>query len=132
LNSLLIALELKKPKELKGLMYAEEEKIFNSYGFYVGHYTLEVDIMNACTKEESRLIMSEVFNELTDGEAKQKANFKQELYNGEFWKCLSKIENNGIGKGRFAQKFANRCKKDHIPKYIKDGIEDIIRKVTGG
>lgn len=50
---------------------------------------------------------------------------------GEYWKCLRKIEGNGIGKGRFSQKFAHVCKKEHIPTYIKEAIEYIYEKVNG-
>lgn len=130
LRSLLVDLGLKKEIEFTGLTAFDEEKIFNNYSFHVGQYTLEVDIMNSCAKEKSKLIICEVFNELTEGGEQQKENFKKELLDGEYWKCLSKIEANGIGKGRFAQKFASRCKKDHIPGYIEKGLEEITRKVA--
>ena len=60
--------------------------------------------------------------ELTTGGARQKQNFKKELKAGEYWKCLNKIEGNGIGKGRFAQRLSGVCMKEHIPGYIESAI----------
>lgn len=110
----------------------EQDIMFNKFGFYIGLYTLEVDIMSACSSDEdSKKVICDTFNNLTDGGTKQKSNFKNELDSGEYWKCLSKIESNGIGKGRFAQNFSAVCGKEHIPGYISSAIKYIYKKVDG-
>ncbi len=108
----------------------EQDKLFNQLGFYIGSNTLEVDMMNACKDDEdAKNIICELFNELTDGGQKQKDNFKKQLDEGEYWKCLNKIEANGIGKGRFSQTLASRVIKSHIPKYIEEAVNYIFEKV---
>ena len=76
-------------------------------------------------------VISDLFSELTTGGAQQKQNFKKELKAGEYWKCLNKIEGNGIGKGRFAQRLSGVCMKEHIPGYIQSAIDYIYKKVDG-
>ncbi|MBQ8799666.1 MAG: AAA family ATPase [Lachnospiraceae bacterium] len=109
---------------------AEEDELYNSYGIFLGNYTFEVDMMEHCHgKKKATDIIVGLFNELTTGKEAQKANFKREIEEEKYWKCLKKIESNGIGKGRFAQKLASRCCKEHIPGYIKSAIEYIYEKV---
>lgn len=110
--------------------YREQDKLFNKLGFYIGYYTFEVDIMEACAGDAtSNGIICDVFNSLTDGGKRQKANFKTELESGNYWSCLRKIEGKGIGKGRFAQVMSIKCNNNHIPAYIKAAIDDIYEKV---
>jgi len=108
---------------------ANQDEDFRKLGFFVGYYTLEVDIMDQCTEEESKDIIYNVFCSLTDGGKRQKENFKKEINNQNYWKCLAKIESNSIGKGRFAQTFSSACVKDHIPEYINDAIDYIYDEV---
>ena len=74
-------------------------------------------------------IICDLFNALTIGGIVQQMNFKKEINAKEYWKCLKKIEGNGIGKGRFSQKFASVCTIEHIPEYIEEAIEYIYKKV---
>lgn len=111
---------------------SELYEFFKKLGFFVGYYTFEVDMMKKTeeeNKEENMGIICDLFNDLTTGGIVQKINFKSEIMSGEYWKCLRKIEGNGIGKGRFSQRFAHKCKKEHIPDYIKDAIDYIYEKV---
>lgn len=122
--------ENKIPKDINQL-----RKLFKELGLFVGYYTFEVDMMEKtaaeeANKEENLNIIYDLFSELTTGGTAQKENFKKEIMSGEYWKCLRKIEGNGIGKGRFSQKFAHVCKKEHIPDYIKEAIEYIYEKVN--
>ena len=94
---------------------------------FIGNYTIEVDIMEK-SQEAEKKILFEIFNELTSGGDRQKRNFKSELEIGEYWKCLSKIENN-IGKGRYAQRLSTQCMIGHIPDYIKNAINYICNEV---
>lgn len=112
------------------------DELFKELGLFVGYYTFEVDMMvkaaaKKASKEENLKVICDLFSDLTTGGIVQKRNFKTEIMSGEYWKCLRKIEGNGIGKGRFSQKFAHVCKKEHIPTYIKEAIEYIYEKVNG-
>lgn len=112
------------------------DELFKKLGLFVGYYTFEVDMMvkaaaKKASKEENLNVICDLFSDLTTGGIVQKRNFKTEIMSGEYWKCLRKIEGNGIGKGRFSQKFAHVCKKEHIPTYIKEAIEYIYEKVNG-
>lgn len=106
------------------------DMFYRTYGIFVGNNTFEVDMMKACKENPTATrVFIDLFNELTEGGKTQKANFKKEINNGDYWACLKKIEGNGIGKGRFAQKLAGRVCKDHVPEYIKKAIEYIYQKV---
>lgn len=107
-----------------------EDKLYRTLGIFVGNYTFEVDMMEHCHRnEEATQVIIDLFNELTTGKDAQKANFKGEIETEKYWKCLKKIESNGIGKGRFSQKLAVKCQKEHIPNYIKKAIDYIYEKV---
>lgn len=107
-----------------------EDKLYRTLGIFVGNYTFEVDMMEQCHgNEEATQVIIDLFNELTTGKDAQKAHFKSEIETEKYWKCLKKIESNGIGKGRFSQKLAVKCQKEHIPNYIKKAIDYIYEKV---
>lgn len=113
------------PKDL-----SEADKLYQTYGIFVGNYTFEVDMMNTCTSNVTATqVFIDIFEELTEGGDRQKKNFKNEINEKKYWKCLSKIEGNGIGKGRFAQKLSSRVCKEHIPDYVKEAINYIYKKV---
>ncbi|MGI5983489.1 MAG: ATP-dependent nuclease [Sakamotonia sp.] len=112
----------------------EKDQLFYSLGLFVGYYTFEVDMMECAAtsknnREKALNVISDLFLELTTGGSQQKLNFKKELEAGEYWKCLNKIEGNGIGKGRFAQRLSGVCMKEHIPGYIESAINYIYKKV---
>ncbi|MEK3701936.1 AAA family ATPase [Paenibacillus sp. FSL R10-2199] len=112
--------------------YLNDASLFAEHSFYIGWYTLETDIMLSSFSDPlARKTIYSTFNELTSGGDQQKLNFKTELENGKYDACLRKIENsdNGIGKGRFAQRLSTKCQKSHIPKYVQLAIENIYEKV---
>ncbi|MDE5588977.1 MAG: AAA family ATPase [Acetatifactor sp.] len=110
---------------------SDTDKLYHTYGIFVGNNTFEVDMMKACASDTTAIqIFIDIFNELTDGGDRQKENFKNEINDKKYWKCLSKIEGNGIGKGRFAQKLSGRVCKAHIPDYIRKAIDYIYKKVN--
>lgn len=110
--------------------FKKQDNLFKELGFYIGNYTFEVDMMDKCAENLNAMnIIINLFNTLTDGGIVQKKNFKKELEDGEYWKCLKKIDSNGIGKGRFAQRMSQVCLKEHIPEYISYAIKDIYIKV---
>ena len=110
------------------------DDLYRSLGIFVGTYTFEVDMMeNAANTEraaKAHKVLVDLFNELTTGGSTQKSNFKKEMANGDYWKCLSKIEGNGIGKGRFSQRLVSVCMEEHIPDYVRMAIEHIYTKVS--
>lgn len=114
----------------------KKDELFRSLGLFVGYYTFEVDMMLHAAKskknrEKALNVISNLFSELTTGGKRQKTNFKNELETGAYWKCLNKIEGNGIGKGRFSQRFSGICMREHIPSYIRLAINYIYKKVDG-
>lgn len=115
---------------------SKKDELFWSLGLFVGYYTFEVDMMEHTANskkngEKALKVISDLFSELTTGGKIQKTNFVNELKSGEYWKCLNKIEGNGIGKGRFSQRFSSVCMKEHIPSYIQSAINYIYKKVDG-
>lgn len=115
---------------------SKKDELFWSLGLFVGYYTFEVDMMKHTANskkngEKALKVISDLFSELTTGGKIQKTNFVNELKSGEYWKCLNKIEGNGIGKGRFSQRFSSVCMKEHIPSYIQSAINYIYEKVDG-
>lgn len=110
-----------------------QDSLFKRFGFFVGHHTMEVDIMSRCTElGDGKDIIVGIFNDLTIGKEKQKSNFKAEIQSGDYWACLRKIENsdNEIGKGRFAQRLSAECIAAHVPVYIEDAINEIYNKIN--
>lgn len=109
----------------------DAKKLYNSYGIFIGNNTFEVDMMKTANSNTTATqVFIDIFNELTKGGDKQKKNFKAEINNKEYFKCLSKIEGNGIGKGRFAQRLSGRVCKEHIPDYIDKAIDYIYERVS--
>jgi len=107
----------------------EKRALCMANGCFVGNYTLEVDIMKQTTND-GREIIKNIFDELRTGGARQKINFDDAMDAGEFWKALSKLEGNEIGKGRFSQRLASYATIDLIPKYIFNAIQFINKKVN--
>lgn len=120
--------------KLEALEFKKQDiTLADKYNIFVGEHTLEVDIFNS-TDGDGKIIISNIFNELTAGGTIQKQNFKNNLEQGKYDKCLSQIESSasGIGKGRFALRLAEECNETFIPKYIKNAIEKIVTLIQVG
>lgn len=131
IGEMLIEIEKIKPNDIPE-EFPDQDSLFEAFGFYIGNYTMEVDIFDNCEdKKAAQGIICSVFEELTSGGDQQKKNFRKELSDGDLWSCLRKIENsnNGIGKGRFAQRLSSLCTQDHVPGYIENAINNIFTKV---
>ena len=112
--------------------FDKQEELFEKHGIFVGTHTFEVDMMEECKDNENATqILIDIFNDLTKGGNIQKKHFENDIESGDYWKCLNKIEGNGIGKGRFAQKLSGRCCKEHVPSYIRAAIDYIYQRVNG-
>lgn len=111
--------------------FTEEE--FNKEGYYFSDYTLEIDLMIANSSDNiASKHICDTFEELTVGGDKHKENFRTDFENGDFYSCLRKIENsqNKVGKGRFAQRLSSYSNL-LVPSYIKNGLENLISKISG-
>ena len=126
INKLISDLEIENdiPEEIE-----IQESLFKTLGFFVGNSTLEIEIMSKCTENTDKELICNIFNELTIGGDRQKSNFKKDFNECKYWECLKRIEGNGIGKGRFAQRLSNDIKDNLVPEYIKEAIEYIYQKV---
>ncbi|WFR57150.1 hypothetical protein QA584_26665 [Anaerocolumna sp. AGMB13025] len=112
------------------LDFIKQKNIFAKIGIFIGEYTFEVDIFKHANSGDKEIICS-LFNQLTSGGEKQQSSFKENLINGDYYKCLSQIESSysEIGKGRFAQRLADKATSTMIPQYILDAINKIVSKV---
>ncbi|ADU31292.1 ATP-dependent nuclease [Evansella cellulosilytica] len=131
ISSLLIDLQKLNESKIPD-SFQEQDKFFSKLGFFIGRYTMEVDIMDTCSaSEDGKKVIFDIFNELTSGGSRQQTNFRKEFEERKYWDCLKKIEssNNGIGKGRFSQRLSTSCRVEHIPSYIDDAITDIYARV---
>lgn len=106
------------------------EAKMNGEGIFVGYYTLEIDIFEKLDSSDKNKIVN-VFNVLTAGGDKHKANFKQYLNDNKFDECLKMIEGttSKIGKGRFAQRLSLDISPKMVPDYIKNAINYIVKNV---
>jgi putative ATP-dependent endonuclease of the OLD family len=111
--------------------FKKQDEFFEENGFFIGEYTLEIDMMETSFDKNVIEIFIRVFKELTLGGENQKKNFKNSLDKKNYVDCLKKVESkhSGIGKGRFAQGLSSECTKDNIPSYIEDAIKSIFTKV---
>jgi putative ATP-dependent endonuclease of OLD family len=111
--------------------FRKQDKICSKNGFFIGEYTLEIDMMETACDNNVIEGFAQVFNDLTFGGATQKKNFKDSLDKGNYVDCLNKIESkhSRIGKGRFAQGLSTECTKEFIPTYIEEAIKSIFTKV---
>ena len=106
--------------------FQAQDELFNSYGIFIGRYTLEVDILSKST--DAIELFKLIYSELILGGDEMKDNFEKALDEGDLWGALGKIEAN-VGKGRFAQRLAGKVTKRMIPNYVKKAIETIIEKI---
>lgn len=99
-----------------------------AYGVFVGERTLEADLFDEGYGEA----FLEVFTELKAGKAiveraKVIAGQGTPIGNENLEQLLRDIER--FGKGRFAQRFAEKVKAEKIPEYIRDAITYLISRV---
>ena len=98
------------------------------YGVFVGERTLEADLFDEGYGEA----FLEVFTELKAGKAiveraKAIADQGTPIGDGDLEQLLRDIER--FGKGRFAQRLAEKVKTEKIPAHIRDAITYLINRV---
>ena len=94
-------------------------------GVFVGQNTLEIDLLNCGLGHR----MYESFKELGSSERwlkqfKDLVDAGSEVSGDDAQDVLRRIER--IGKGRFAQRFAEKVTEEHCPAYIKAAIQHVI------
>lgn len=114
------------------LDFGEQREAFARLDMFIGEYTFEIEIFRTANATDKAVICS-VFDQLTSGGDQQKRNFSADLTTGDYYKCLRRIESSrsGIGKGRFAQRLAEKVTPTMIPGYISRAINTIVQKVRG-
>lgn len=93
-------------------------------GIFVNEWTLEDELVRSGYTEE----LLEVYGELGASE-RQVNNMRQELEQGSIAKFINRIEQSGKGKGRFAQRLADKVTVDRIPNYIQNAIQHVLLRV---
>lgn len=107
--------------------FPEQDNLLRKHGFFVGKYTLEVDLMENSNADGIE-VLKKTYSELARGGKLQRKYFDEALEKKEYWDALKKIESN-ISKGRFAQRLSENLLLKQIPVYLQSGIETIIKKV---
>lgn len=98
---------------------AELEKV----GVFVNTHTLEVELIGAGYLQE----FCAVYGELGASE-KQINNFRQLIKDKDYQKMIKRIEDIG-GKGRFAQRLADKLDAHRVPPYIEKAIRCLLEKM---
>lgn len=98
--------------------------ILEEHGIFVNQRTLEDELIAVGYKPE----LVEVYRDL-GGSQTQQDNLCADLDNGEIDKVIRRIETTGMGKGRFAQRLAERLDSNKIPPYIAQAIHYVMAKV---
>ena len=117
------ALEISVPDGRDKLTY------FSEQGYFIGKYTFEVDMMNQTSTDRGKQVFIDTFNLLVDSTRRQQ-NFERKLNDRDYEFCLRRIEDQSVGKGRFAQIFSGKCIADNCPEYVKKAIEYVYSRVT--
>lgn len=94
-------------------------------GIFVNEQTLEVELIRAGYQDE----LCEVYGELGASD-KQRENFKGLIQQQEFEGVIQRIETVGMGKGRFAQRLADRLDANRVPPYIEKAIRYLFDKTS--
>lgn len=116
------ALGISVPEGIDFISYFPEQ------GYFIGKYTFEVDMMDGMTTEAGEKAFTNTFNQLVESKRKQ-SNFESKLKDKDYEFCLRRIEDQSVGKGRFAQIFSGKCTVDNCPEYVKKAIDYIYAKV---
>ncbi|MBX3056382.1 MAG: AAA family ATPase [Anaerolineae bacterium] len=90
-------------------------------GIFVNDWTLEDELVRVGYIQE----LLDVYQELGASD-RQVTNMRQELEHNLIVKVINRIEQSGKGKGRFAQRLADKVTADRIPDYIQKAIQHIV------
>lgn len=116
--------ELKSKYDLKDWEAVREG--LEAIGIFVNAQTLEVELINTGYYSSEFV---EVYAEL-GGSATQQERMKEDIAGREIAKVIKRIEQSGVGKGRFAQRLADKVEADRIPPYIQKAIQYIFERLS--
>lgn len=85
-------------------------------------------MMEQTSTEDGKQAFIDTFNLLVESTQK-KNNFKRKFEDQDYEFCLRRIEDQSIGKGRFAQIFSGKCIADNCPEYVRKAIEYVYSRV---
>lgn len=91
---------------------------------FVNDWTLEDELVRVGYMQE----FLDIYQEL-DASVEQVDNMRTELDKGLITKVIKRIETSGKGKGRFAQRLADKVDANRIPDYIQQAIQHIVLRV---
>lgn len=94
-------------------------------GVFVNRRTLEDELLTVGYQGQ----FLDVYEELGGSQA-QRQNMKQEIDAGEITKVIRRIERTGMGKGRFAQRLADKVDASKVPPYIEGAIRSVLQKAA--
>ena len=121
-------LDRNRSEELRTLynqqQWSEVREGLGELGIFVNEWTLEVDLIEVGYLEE----LISVYSELGATVRKQ-TNLRKYIVNRQIEKVINRIEESGKGKGRFAQRLADKLDADKIPAHIKNAIEYIVLRI---
>ena len=95
-------------------------------GIFVNDHTLEAELITAGYGLE----FVQVYAEL-GGSSLQQKRMGEEIQKQELDNVIKRIQQSGIGKGRFAQRLADKVDKNKTPPYIERAIQYILGRVSG-
>lgn len=104
--------------------WSEVREGLGELGIFVNDWTLEIDLIEIGYEEE----LISAYSELGASERKQ-ANLRKFIFNRQIDKVLNRIEESGKGKGRFAQRLADKLDANKIPTHIRNAIEYIVLRI---
>ena len=117
-----------KHDELKALyemeLWDESFEELRKLGVFVNEWTLEADLIEIGYREE----IIKVYGELGASASKQD-NMRVNLNNKEVRKVIKRVEESGMGKGRFAQRLANKVDSERVPLFIAEAIRYVMYRV---
>ena len=121
-------LDREKSNEIRGLYkqqkWTEVREGLADLGIFVNEWTLEVDLIGVGYIEE----LVSVYSELGASKRKQN-NFRNYITKRQIDKVINRIEESGKGKGRFAQRLADKLDANKVPEHIKKAIEYIVLRI---
>ena len=95
-------------------------------GVFVNRRTLEDELIAVGYGP----LFIEVYEEL-GGSPTQQKNMRVEIENKEIDKVIRRVETTGMGKGRFAQRLADKIVGHKVPSYIDKAIRFVLQVVPG-
>ncbi len=104
--------------------WQELRELLQESGIFVNKHTLEEELVESGYKDEIVV----VYGELGASET-QKTNMKTDIEDVAIDKVIRRIGTAGMGKGRFAQRLADRIDENKIPAYIQKAIESIVQRL---